>query len=45
MLTVFEDDEKIFRAICAGASGYLLKAEPTQNLLDAIDQAMTGGAP
>lgn len=45
MLTVFETDEKIFRAICAGASGYLLKSAPIATIVDAIDQAMAGGAP
>jgi DNA-binding NarL/FixJ family response regulator len=45
MLTVFEDDDRIFRAICAGASGYLLKSEPRQNVMLAIDQAMAGGSP
>jgi len=45
MLTVFEDDDKIFRAICAGACGYLLKSEPMRNVAAAIDQAMEGGAP
>lgn len=45
ILTVFEDDEKIFRAICAGASGYLLKSEPLANIAVAVDQAIEGGAP
>lgn len=45
ILTVFEDDEKIFRAICAGASGYLLKSEPMAQVMTAIDQAMAGGSP
>jgi DNA-binding NarL/FixJ family response regulator len=45
ILTVFEDDEKIFRAICAGASGYLLKSEPMAQVITAIDQAMAGGSP
>lgn len=44
ILTVFEDDEKIFRAICAGASGYLLKSEPIGNITQAIDQVLIGGA-
>lgn len=38
MLTVFDDDEKIFNAIRAGAHGYLLKDETAQNILDAIYQ-------
>lgn len=45
ILTVFEDDEKIFQAICAGASGYLLKSQPVAELLLAIDQAASGGSP
>lgn len=45
VLTVFEDDDKIFRAICAGASGYLLKSEPLSRVIEAIDQAGHGGAP
>lgn len=45
ILTVFEDDEKIFRAVCAGASGYLLKAQPVDSIIEAVDQAMAGGSP
>ncbi len=45
VLTVFEDDDKIFRAVCAGASGYLLKAEPMEQVATAIGQAIAGGAP
>lgn len=46
VLTVFDDDEKIFEAIRAGASGYLLKHEPAQVLEDAIVNVLeTGGAP
>ncbi|HSU54756.1 MAG TPA: response regulator transcription factor [Candidatus Dormibacteraeota bacterium] len=45
MLTVFEDSEKIFRALAAGASGYLLKRMPPAELLDAIREVMAGGAP
>jgi len=36
ILTVFEDDEKIFRAICAGAAGYLLKTSTTEEIADAL---------
>src|SRR5262249_11794790 len=36
MLTVFEDDDSVFRALCAGASGYLLKKTPPARLLEAI---------
>ncbi|RYY56515.1 MAG: response regulator transcription factor [Chitinophagaceae bacterium] len=46
VLTVFDDDEKIFEAIKAGASGYLLKHEPAPVLEDAVINVMdTGGAP
>lgn len=45
MLTVYDDDERIFEAICAGASGYLLKKTPPARLLDSIAEAVEGGAP
>jgi DNA-binding NarL/FixJ family response regulator len=45
MLTVFEDTDKIFRAIAAGASGYLLKRMPPAKLLDAIAEVVGGGSP
>ena len=45
MLTVFEDTDKIFRAIAAGASGYLLKRMPPSKLLDAIAEVVGGGSP
>jgi DNA-binding NarL/FixJ family response regulator len=46
VLTVFDDDEKIFEAIKAGASGYLLKHEPAAVLHDAITNVLEfGGAP
>lgn len=46
VLTVFDDDEKIFQAIQAGASGYLLKHEPATFLRDAISHVLEfGGAP
>lgn len=45
ILTVFKDDDKIFRAVCAGASGYLLKSGPIQNVIQAIEEALAGGAP
>jgi DNA-binding NarL/FixJ family response regulator len=44
MLTVFEDDEKIFSAIKAGANGYLLKKDPPQKILDAIQELYEGKA-
>jgi len=45
MLTVFDDDEKVFAAIKAGASGYILKNAEPQNLLHAILEVYNGGAP
>ncbi len=44
MLTVFEDDEKIYQAIKAGASGYLLKEESGEKIYAAIQQVCEGGA-
>jgi DNA-binding NarL/FixJ family response regulator len=45
MLTVYEDDERIFDALCAGACGYLVKKTPPSRLLESIREAMDGGAP
>ncbi|HMO61938.1 MAG TPA: response regulator transcription factor [Ferruginibacter sp.] len=46
VLTVFDDDEKIFEAIKAGASGYLLKHESAQVIYDAVINVLDfGGAP
>lgn len=45
MLTVFEDNDRVFEAICAGADGYLLKKTPPVKLLDAIGEVRLGGAP
>ena len=45
MLTVFDDNENIFNAICAGASGYILKRYATEEIPSAIRNAMSGGAP
>jgi DNA-binding NarL/FixJ family response regulator len=45
MLTIYEDDERIFDAICAGACGYLLKKTPPARLLEALREAVQGGAP
>jgi DNA-binding NarL/FixJ family response regulator len=45
MLTVFEDTEKIFSAIAAGASGYLLKRLAPEKLLEAIRDVHQGGSP
>ncbi len=45
MLTVYEDDEMIFDALCAGACGYLLKKTPPARLIECLNEAMGGGAP
>jgi len=45
MLTVFEDDTNIFKAIQAGADGYLLKKTPPVRILQAIEEAAAGGMP
>lgn len=45
ILTVFEDDDKIFHAVCAGAAGYLLKNTPPNRLLEALRELKSGGAP
>lgn len=42
MLTIFDEDEKIFNAIQAGADGYLLKDEPVEKIKEAIDSLMNG---
>jgi DNA-binding NarL/FixJ family response regulator len=45
MFTVYEDDDKIFKSIMAGAGGYLLKKMPPAKLLEALDDFVQGGAP
>jgi DNA-binding NarL/FixJ family response regulator len=45
MLTVFDDNENIFNAICAGASGYILKRYASDEIPAAIRNVMSGGAP
>lgn len=45
MLTVYDDNDHVFEAICAGASGYLLKDTPPERLLEAIRELHGGGAP
>ncbi len=45
MLTVFDDNENIFKAICAGASGYILKRYALEEIPQAIQNVLTGGAP
>ena len=44
-LTVYDDDEKVFKVICAGASGYLLKNTPPARLLESLKEVADGGAP
>ena len=45
MLTVYEDDERIFDALCAGACGYLLKRTSPARLLESLKEAVEGGSP
>ncbi len=45
VLTVHEDDDRIFDALCAGACGYLLKKTPAPRLLAGLEEAVGGGAP
>ncbi|MBI4427867.1 MAG: response regulator transcription factor [Ignavibacteriales bacterium] len=45
MLTVFEDDKHIFEAIRSGANGYILKKTPPTKILEAVEQAASGGMP
>lgn len=45
MLTVHDDDDKVFDAICAGASGYLLKSGTEVEITEALDQVFSGGSP
>ena len=45
MCTVYEDDEKIFDALKAGACGYILKRAPVQEIFDAVRQLLSGGSP
>jgi len=45
MLTVFDENERIFQAICAGASGYLLKSAAPDKIIESLKEILTGGAP
>jgi DNA-binding NarL/FixJ family response regulator len=45
ILTVFDDQDKVFKAICAGASGYLLKNADEEAIADAVHEVLRGGAP
>jgi DNA-binding NarL/FixJ family response regulator len=44
-LTIYEDDDRIFEALCAGASGYLLKKTPPPRLFECLKEVVNGGAP
>ena len=45
MLTVFDDNERVFHSICAGASGYILKRNPPAKIIEAVFEAADGGGP
>lgn len=45
IITVHEDSDKVFRSLCAGASGYIVKNSGLVEILNAIDEAVAGGAP
>ena len=45
MLTVYEDDDNVFKSIVAGASGYVLKKTPPSELMDAVSDLHNGGSP
>src|SRR5262245_59956851 len=44
-LTVFDNDDQVFNALCNGANGYLLKNTPPARLLEALQEAADGGSP
>lgn len=45
MLTVFDDNQRVFESVCAGVTGYLLKRTPDEKIIEAIRDVQTGGAP
>jgi DNA-binding NarL/FixJ family response regulator len=45
VLTVYEDNDRVFRALCAGATGYLLKNTAPAKLMESLREANRGGAP
>lgn len=45
ILSVYDDDERIFDALCAGATGYLLKKTPPVRLIESLQEAVAGGSP
>jgi DNA-binding NarL/FixJ family response regulator len=45
VFTVFDDRDRVFEAICNGASGYLLKSEPLERIVAAVEEVRRGGSP
>ncbi|TDQ11727.1 response regulator transcription factor [Pedobacter metabolipauper] len=45
IITVLEDSDKVFRSLCAGAGGYIVKNSDTENIVRSISEAFAGGAP
>jgi DNA-binding NarL/FixJ family response regulator len=45
VFTVHGEDDKIFRALCSGANGYLLKDTPPSRIIEAMQETLAGGAP
>jgi DNA-binding NarL/FixJ family response regulator len=45
VLTIHDEDDKIFQALCAGANGYLLKNTPPDTIINAINEVISGGSP
>jgi DNA-binding NarL/FixJ family response regulator len=43
--TMFDDNERVFAALCMGATGYILKSTPADKILEAISETYNGGAP
>jgi len=45
MVTVYDDGEHVFEALCAGATGYLVKTSPEENIINGIRDVVAGGSP
>lgn len=45
IITVLEDSDKVFRSVCAGVGGYIVKNSDGENIIQNIDEAFSGGAP
>jgi len=45
MLTVFDDNDRVFQSICAGASGYILKRTPPSRIIESVVEVADGGGP